>query len=69
LYISLGNDAFVQDHPLGLPARNAAALFEAGYIDFLPTDYQQYEDSGIIYIYNYDTGAYDYEIGTYDQIY
>lgn len=65
MYIETANAQFEADHPQGLPARNAKALFDEWYIDFLPTDYQQYEDYGIIYEYNYDIGRYDYAMGSY----
>lgn len=65
MYIEQGNEKFMKNHPLWLPARNAKALYEEGYIDFLPTDYQQYEDYGIIYEYNYDIRRYDYTMGEY----
>ncbi|MDD3793393.1 MAG: hypothetical protein PHI37_01155 [Candidatus Gracilibacteria bacterium] len=44
---------------------NAKELFDKGYIDFLPTDFQQYDDYGIIYIFNEKTGNYDYDMGRY----
>jgi hypothetical protein len=55
----------MNDHPQNLPARNAKALFETGYIDFLPTDYQQLPSYGIIYAWDYERGRYDYENGKY----
>lgn len=65
MYIETANSKFESDNPQGLPARNAKALYDDGYIKFLPTDYQQYEDYGIIYEYNYDLKRYDYSMGTY----
>ncbi len=65
LYIEKWNTQFEANHPTWLPARNAQALFEEWYIDFLPTDYQQYDDYGIIYAYDYERGRYDYEMGNY----
>lgn len=66
LYITEANKRFQENHPLGLPARNALGLLKEWYIDFLPTDYQQYEDYGIIYSYDYEKGRYDYEMGKYE---
>lgn len=66
MYIEAWNKKFVEKNPNGLPARHAKALFEEWYIDFLPTDFQQYEDYGIVYKYNYDIKNYDYEMWTYD---
>lgn len=64
-YIEAWNKNFEKDNN-GLPARHAKALYTEWYIDFLPTDFQQYEDHGIIYEYNYDTKNYDYSIWSYD---
>jgi len=44
MYIETANKKFEADNPRGLPARNAKALYDDRYIDFLPTDYQQYPD-------------------------
>lgn len=65
LYVENWNRLFQQENKQWLPARTAKALYEDGYIDFLPTDYQQYENHGIIYQYNYDTERYDYSMGNY----
>ncbi len=65
-YIEEWNKKYMEDHVTGLPARHAKALFDEWYIDFLPTDFQQYKDYGIIYEYNYDTKNYDYSMWTYD---
>lgn len=65
LYIETANREFQANHPEWFPARNAQGLFEEGYIDFLPTDYQQYEDYGIIYEYDYERKRYDYSMGSY----
>ena len=65
-YIQNGNAELQKNHPSWLPARHALGLLESWYIDFLPTDYQQYEDYGIIYIYDYKNKRYDYEMGNYD---
>ncbi len=46
-------------------AKNAKVLFEWKYIDYLPVDFQQYEDYGIIYEYNSDTWFFDYTMGNY----
>jgi len=67
LYIETGNKEFEKNHPQWLPARNAKALFKEWYIDFLPTDYQQYKDYGIIYEYNYEVWSYDYGMGVYER--
>ncbi|MDD5769386.1 MAG: hypothetical protein PHE25_00310 [Candidatus Gracilibacteria bacterium] len=46
-------------------AINAKILYEKGFIDFLPTDFQQYKDYGIIYIFDKESGNFDYEMGNY----
>ncbi|QFR38678.1 hypothetical protein A9Q91_00390 [Candidatus Gracilibacteria bacterium 28_42_T64] len=63
-YIEKANEIFETDHE-GRPALTAQGLFDDGYINFLPRDFQQYSDYGIIYKYNFDTDNYDYEMGTY----
>ena len=63
-YIEKANTNFEKDHDWN-PAINAKALFDDGYIDFLPTDFQQYEDYGIIYNYDYELGNFDYKMGNY----
>jgi len=64
-YIEQANEQFKKDHNEN-SARHAKALYDEGYIDFLPTDFQQYDGYGIIYIYNTKTKRYDYEMGNYD---
>ena len=71
-YIERWNEKFMNNNPTGLPAVNAKELFEEGYIDFLPTDFQQYkwkwenDDYWIIYEYNYDTKNFDYSMWRYN---
>ncbi|USN58072.1 MAG: hypothetical protein H6767_07120 [Candidatus Peribacteria bacterium] len=65
MYIEAANEQFKTDHN-GNTARNAKALLNEGYIDFLPTDFQQYETYGIIYEYNPELGTFDYTMGNYD---
>lgn len=47
-------------------ARNAKALFNEKYIDFLPTDFQQYSDYWIIYEYDRELNRFDYKMWKYD---
>ena len=65
-YVEIWNQKFMNTHPEWLPARHAAALYEEWYLDYLPIDFQQYEDYWIIYEYNYETKNYDYSMWTYD---
>jgi len=59
-YIQNANNVYLEE--TGKNSKNAEELFEQKYIDFLPTDFQQYEDYGIKYYFNEDTGKYDYEM-------
>jgi len=46
-------------------AINAKILFEKWYLDYLPLDFQQLENYGIIYIYNNKTWHFDYKMWKY----
>lgn len=46
-------------------AKNAQILYKEWYLKFLPTDFQQYGDYWIIYIFNNDTQNFDYEMWNY----
>lgn len=46
-------------------AKNAKELFDKWFIEFLPTDFQQYGDYWIIYIYNEETKNFDYKMWNY----
>jgi hypothetical protein len=54
----------VIDNPSEVSAMTPERLYEAWYINFIPTDYQQYADEwyGIIYKYNSDIQRFDYEM-------
>lgn len=62
-YIEQGNQLYLKK--TWKNAQNAKVLYETWYIDFLPTDFQQYKDYGIIYIFNQDTQNFDYEMWNY----
>ena len=64
-YIETGNQKFREKNPWK-NIRHAKFLYEDGYIDFLPTDIQQYWDYGIIYEYDYEKWRYDYTMWSYD---
>jgi len=64
-YIEQWNNKFRVNNP-DKNIRNAKVLFEEWYIDFLPTDIQQYSDYGIIYEYNAEKSRYDYTMWSYD---
>ncbi|MFK7780380.1 MAG: hypothetical protein QM490_04475 [Candidatus Gracilibacteria bacterium] len=63
-YIERANKIYEEKN--GEPSINAKELFDDGYMDYLPVDFQQYEDYGIIYEYNTDIGNYDYRMGNYN---
>lgn len=67
MYIEAANEQYLWDNPEEISATNARVLFDEWYIDFLPTDYQQYPEEwyGIIYKYNPDIGRFDYEMWNY----
>jgi len=60
-YIGNANNLYEIDHDWK-PAPTTELLYNQWYIDYLPIDFQQYEDQGIIYKYNFDTKNYDYEM-------
>lgn len=62
-YIENANKAYFKDHQEN--AKNAKILFDKWYIDFLPTDFQQYDDYWIIYTFNQETWNFDYEMWNY----
>ena len=63
-YIEVTNEKYKLDNSWK-SAINAKVLFDEKYINYLPTDFQQYEDYWIIYEYNSDTWFFDYEMGVY----
>lgn len=64
MYIENADAQYVLDNPGEISAKTPEKLFENGYIDFIPTDYQQYTDEwyGIQYRYSDDTKRFDYEM-------
>ena len=64
MYIEQADAKYVADHPNEVSAQRPEKLFDLGYIDFIPTDYQQYNDEGyaVIYKYNEDIGRFDYKM-------
>lgn len=62
-YIENGNKKYNDE--TGQNALSAKILYDLKYIDFLPTDFQQYEDHGIIYTFNMETKHFDYEMWNY----
>lgn len=65
LYIENWNKKFILDNNWK-SSLTAKELYEKKYIDYLPVDFQQYEDYWIIYIYNKDTWNFDYEMWKYE---
>jgi len=62
-YIEQGHQKYLQTHKE--PIYNAKELLEKWYIDFLPTDPQQWKNQWIIYTYSNELGHFDYEMGKY----
>lgn len=62
-YIEEANKKYLKD--TWENAKNAKELYDKWYIDFLPTDFQQYDDYWIIYEYDNETWNFDYEMGNY----
>lgn len=62
-YIEQENKKYFKDKNKN--ALNAKELFNEWYLEFLPTDFQQYEDYGIIYTFNKETWNFDYEMWNY----
>ncbi len=62
-YIEQGHQKYLETHNDAL--FNAKELLEQWYIDFLPTDPQQWKNQGIIYTYSEDLGHFDYEMWKY----
>ncbi len=62
-YIERTNDNFLKE--TWKNSFDAMELFKKWYLDYLPTDFQQYEDMWIIYKFNTDTNHYDYDMWRY----
>lgn len=67
MYIEQADTQYVLDYPEEVSAHTPQKLLELWYINFIPTDYQQYEweQYGIIYKYSSEIGRFDYEMGDY----
>lgn len=63
-YIELANKKYKEDNNWK-SASNAKILYDKWYLDYIPIDFQQYDDYWIIYTYNPDTWNFDYEMGNY----
>lgn len=64
MYLEEADSRYVSDNPDEISAMTTEKLLESWYINFIPTDYQQYEweDYGIIYEYNNEIGRFDYDM-------
>ena len=63
-YIERWNKKYIQEN--WESSSNAKELFDGWYINYLPIDFQQYEDYWIIYEYNSDIWNYDYSMWNYN---
>ncbi len=64
LYLEQADERYIQNNPEEVSAITPQVLLDGWYINFIPTDYQQYSDKdyGIIYKYNDDIETFDYEM-------
>lgn len=62
-YIEQANKKYFEDKKENAP--NAKVLFDEKYLEFLPTDFQQYKDYWIIYEFDRETWNFDYKMGKY----
>jgi hypothetical protein len=62
-YLDQANEMYKKEN-IWENAKDWQELFDKKYIDFLPTDFQQYDDKNywIRYEYNEDTGRFDYNM-------
>jgi hypothetical protein len=65
MYLEDADARYVWDHPGEFSAITPQRLLESWYINFAPTDYQQYQwdGYGIIYEYNDEIWRFDYKMG------
>jgi hypothetical protein len=63
-YIETANNKYKKDNNWK-SAENAKILYNKKYINYLPIDFQQYENYWIIYEYNKNTNNFDYNMGNY----
>ncbi len=63
-YIEMADVRYFKDYALHAP--NAKFLFDYGYLDFLPRDYQKQSDEfEIIYVWDAERKRWDFEMGKY----
>ena len=62
LYLEEADTRYIIDFPDEVSAMTPERLFELWYINYIPRDYQQYEDYGIRYLYSEESGRFDYEM-------
>jgi hypothetical protein len=63
-YIEEANERYLEEKWRN--SWTAKELYNEWYLDYLPVDFQQYDDYWIIYKYNEDYGNYDYDIWWYE---
>ena len=59
-YLEEANKAYLKDKKTN--AESWKVLLDAWYIDFLPTDFQQYDTYWIVYQFNSETWNFDYKM-------
>lgn len=65
LYLDEADARFRRDFPGELSAMTPERLSELWYIDFVPKDFQQYEDYGMMYRFNEEIWGFDFKIDFY----
>ena len=69
MYLDQADSRYIIDHTGSVSAMTPEILLKEKYINFIPTDFQQYSDTnqGIIYKYNDEIRRFDYEMYSYPQ--
>lgn len=62
-YIEQANNAYFQKFAKN--SKDAKELFDSWFLEYLPIDFQQYKDYGIIYFYDTQMGNYNFKMGNY----
>ena len=59
LYLDIADQEYIAKNPNQISAMNPQTLLSNWFIDFIPTDYQQYEDYWMTYQYNAEIERFD----------
>lgn len=61
-YLDEANNNYKEDNPEYIDLSTPKILLEKWYIDYIPLDFQQYEEHWIIYFYNTEIWKYDWKM-------